>query len=275
MKKRTHISALLLCLLLAVTMLAGCRMEKPKVIQLTQEEESGFKPAIEQTLAQLEQVPKEQMEVAIRNAADAKERSYLQGLFSGWEGAKADLGKFVSVDEVEIKTSQYEIAVYADASFSQHPAKVVLKMDEHRKPLSFTIAAVLPKGELLTRAGLNTLMGLGVVGSTLAFLTIVIAQMKHIGRWTQNREAAKQAAKSAAVEAASAPANAAAPVPAVSTAAAMTDSAASAGENEDEAEIAAVISAAIAAFRSESGDHTDFVVRSVRRKTGKSWKTVM
>ncbi|MDO5100631.1 MAG: OadG family transporter subunit [Eubacteriales bacterium] len=271
MKKRTHISALLLCLLLAVSLLAGCRMENPKVIQLTKEEESGLKPAIEQTLVQLEQVPKEQVETAIRNAADAKERSYLQGLLSGWEGAKADLGEFISVDEIEIKTSQYEIAVYADASFSKHPAKVVLKMDEHRKPLSFTISAVLPKGELLTRAALNTLMGLAVVGSTLAFLTIVIAQMKHIGRWSQNKEAAKQAAKTAAQMTTSDQTATAAPAAVIETAA-QTETGA---ENEDEAEIAAVISAAIAAYRSENGGTTDFVVRSVRRRTGKSWKTVM
>ncbi|MDD7266992.1 MAG: OadG family protein [Lachnospiraceae bacterium] len=260
MKKNKRVSVLLFSLLLIMGLMTGCRWENPNSVRLTAEEEASLKPAIENTLKQVSATSPEQAKSLLQKVTDAKEKSYLQGLFASWDGSKEDLGSFVSVNQINVKTSQYEIEVVADTTFSRHPAKVVLKMNENRKPLSFTISAVLPKGELLTRAGLNTLLGLGVVGATLAFLTIVIAQMKHIGKWSQKRTAAVRqtaAAVSVNVE---------------TTAESQTVSSAAWAEEE---EIAAVISAALAAYRAETGRDSEFVVRSVRRVSGKSWKTVI
>lgn len=109
-------------------------------------------------------------------------------------------------------------------------------------------------GEKMEQAGLNTLMGIGIVFLMLIFLSFLISQFKHISNLTEKKDS-----KSAAP---------AAPAPAPAPAAAEEEQE---EELADDGELVAVIAAAIAAY--EGSTSTDgFVVRSIKRSKTNKWK---
>jgi sodium pump decarboxylase gamma subunit len=99
----------------------------------------------------------------------------------------------------------------------------------------------------MLRAGLNTLMGMGIVFLVLIFISIIIWLLKFVPALFE-----KPKEKSVIPE--SVPA----PRPAAATNTAITD----------DTELLAVITAAIMALRAEesSSGNSDFVVRSIRRR---------
>ncbi|MBQ3913421.1 MAG: OadG family protein [Lachnospiraceae bacterium] len=103
-------------------------------------------------------------------------------------------------------------------------------------------------GETMARAGLNTVMGIGIVFLALAFISIVIAIQGKIFQAIANKK--------------SAPKTVEAPKPAVVEEPVE--------ELSDDEELVAVITAAIYAFEAEAGDGyvpaDGLVVRSIRRR---------
>lgn len=101
----------------------------------------------------------------------------------------------------------------------------------------------------MKQAGLNTLMGIGIVFLMLVFLSLVISQFKHISK-LEARYAKKEEKAEASVPAA--------PVQAAEE------------ELVDDGELVAVIAAAIAASENTSTD--SFVVRSIKKSNARRWK---
>ncbi len=97
----------------------------------------------------------------------------------------------------------------------------------------------------MERAGLNTLMGMGIVFLVLIFLSFLISLFKFVNRPEKKTEAP-------------APAPAAEPVAAVEE------------DLTDDLELVAVITAAIAASEETSGD--GFVVRSIKKVNRSKWQ---
>ena len=106
-------------------------------------------------------------------------------------------------------------------------------------------------GELMGQAGLNTLMGIGIVFFVLLFLSVLIGLFKYVNVFEKGF--GKKAEKAAPVVQKPAPVVAA---PVVE-------------ELVDDKELVAVIAAAIAAYENTSTDA--FVVRSIRRKPNNKW----
>lgn len=116
-----------------------------------------------------------------------------------------------------------------------------------------TVSGIYSTGEILEKAGLNTVLGMGTVFCVLIFISIIIWLLKFIPaieqffRGRKAKEAPAQAEKEEVVQA-------------VPEAADLTD----------DLELVAVISAAIAAAEGTSTD--GFVVRSIRRRPSNKWK---
>ena len=120
---------------------------------------------------------------------------------------------------------------------------------------STTIDAHYSIGEIMEKAGLNTILGMGTVFVILIFISILISLFKYIPA-LEAKFKNKGKAESTQ-EAAPAPAAVAAPV---------------VEEASNDDELAAVISAAIAAYEAEAGGSTDgFVVRSIKRRPSNKW----
>ena len=125
------------------------------------------------------------------------------------------------------------------------------KFDENLNIESLDIAADYTTGEILKKAGMNTILGMGTVFLVLIFLAFVISLLKYIPmlqeKFTKKTEKNKTPVKEVPK----------AEVPVVEE------------ELTDDEELVAVITAAIAAADESVSD--GFVVRSIRRRKSNKW----
>ncbi len=189
----------------------------------------------------------------------ASEPGVLAGLES-YKSLKSDLGALVSVSPEGTVTEVddgYEIAV--TAQFEQRECEFVLGIDDQvAQMISMTFNPVYSLGENMTKAALNTLMGMGTVFLVLIFISLLISCFKYI-----NVIEKKMKEKSAPAAApAPAPAPAPVPVPAAEYEEDVTD----------DLELVAVITAAIAAASESAAPADGLVVRSIRRVPNSKWK---
>lgn len=176
----------------------------------------------------------------------------LADAITGWSGAVEEIGTVSGVEGKEIEMGTDEATVTLKVNGDLHDANVVIVYDEQGAISSFTVNVIKPMSELMTNAALNTLLGMGTVFIVLILIAGLIYCFKYISVF-EKKMADRKAKKN--------PAPAAAPAPVV---AAPVEEAA----EEDDCELVAVIAAAIAA--SKGATSTDgFVVRSIKRRSGK------
>lgn len=171
-----------------------------------------------------------------------------------WEMAREELGAFQSFTEHKISVNDDVITVESTCAFENSQGVVTTTLERDTltmEGMNFSGAAQ-SFGQKMSEAGLNTLMGLGVVFAVLVFLSFLIGQFKRIS---------EMEAKMQKKDAAPAPQPQAAPAvaaPAVEEAVA------------DDGELIAVIAAAIAAAEGTSTD--GFVVRSIKKSNRNKWQ---
>lgn len=178
----------------------------------------------------------------------------MAAIASNWKSVKSELGNFVEVTGTTINADGTELvgtAVY-DGVDEDTTVTVVYSVNAEAQTATMNWNIDYPLSVLLKQAGLNTLMGLGIVFATLFFLSLLIGRMKLIPELLNktSKKAAPEAPKAA-------PAPAAAPV-------------VEEEEYVDDLELVAVITAAIAASQNTSSD--GFVVRSIKKANKKNWQ---
>ena len=187
-------------------------------------------------------------------ANDEDEAAAFEAGFSAWEDAKEELGAVSEIKEdsadVSYENQNKLYVVSVDGTFDKRDAVVTVTFDKKGNLSSVAFNGVYTLGEKMSKAALNTVMGLAVVFIMLISLIIYCFKFIHEA---EERAAAKKKA--------SEPAPAPAPAPVVEETV----------EEEDDLELVAVIAAAIAA--SEGTDPNGLVVRSIKR-VGKTnnWK---
>lgn len=138
-----------------------------------------------------------------------------------------------------------------EAVYEEREATLEFKFDENLNIESLDIAADYTTGEILKKAGMNTILGMGTVFLVLIFLAFVISLLKYIPmlqeKFTKKTEKNKTPVKEVPK----------AEVPVVEE------------ELTDDEELVAVITAAIAAADESVSD--GFVVRSIRRRKSNKW----
>ena len=170
------------------------------------------------------------------------------GMINSWEAAEVECGKYISHGEYEITEKTDSIVISTLAEYEEREATIAISFDEKLNMESMDVSAKFTVSEILTKAGLNTLLGMGTVFAVLIFLAFLISLMKYIPAILEKMSKKEQA-----------------PVQEVKTAAVV----APVVEETDDLELIAVITAAIAA---QEGTSTDgFVVRSIRRRPSNNW----
>lgn len=180
--------------------------------------------------------------------------------FAGYEGSAEELGAYVetvSYDAPIVKGD--EITLNVNLTYEQRPAQLSIVFNKKSVAQSVAINPEYSIGEILSKAGMNTLLGMGTVFAVLIFISLIIYCFNFI----PNIQAAFSKKKK---EEAPAPAPAAAPVKPVAAPAAAP----AAEELVDDGELVAAITAAICAYSGTSSD--GFVVRSIRRADSATWK---
>ncbi len=172
---------------------------------------------------------------------------FTKGVMEAWETAKDELGESAEFGEPQVSRDGTGFEVLVPAKFKKADAEFIYAFDRMGSPTSLTINVNYSMAENMKRAGMNTLMGIGIVFCMLIFLSFIISLFRLI----PDPEKKKQASAPAPVPApaASAPAVVEAP--------------------KDDTELIAVITAAIAAAEGTSPD--GFVVRSIRKVNRRKW----
>ncbi len=175
-------------------------------------------------------------------------------MIKAWQAAEEECGSFRSYDALTAEEENGNIVVSAIAKYmneenKEREAEIVFTFDRELNIETFAVSAHYSTGEILKKAGLNTLLGMGTVFVVLILLAFIISLMKYIPVLMDMLQGKNQ------------------PV--------VSDKTVEKVEVEsvdvsDDLELIAVITAAIAASEGTSSD--GFVVRSIRRRPTNNWK---
>ena len=173
------------------------------------------------------------------------------GALDSWAVGIEECGGYISHGEYTYEASEDELEVTTPVKYENRDATISFLFDENLYLESMTVNAEFSLGEILEKAGLNTLLGMGTVFAVLIFIAFIISLFKYIPAIQEvfKKKPAKTADSSTDVKV----------VEAVEE-----------ETVEDDLELIAVIAAAIAAAEGTSTD--GFVVRSIRRRPSNKWK---
>ncbi len=253
MKKKI---SLLLCALIMAFGLMGCSSESNSVVQETESMETlseflvtNFAQMNDEQMEEFKSLSEYQLNYTLMTSGLPIDAEVFVSMLDSWMAAEAECGEFVSNGEyvIEEKSSGYMVSTLAQ--YAEREATIQFSFNKEQTVESLDVSAKFSMGEILTKAGLNTLLGMGTVFAVLIFLAFIISLMKYIPALLD-----KLTKKN---------------VPAVETKTAEVAEAPVVEEVADDLELIAVITAAIAA---QEGTSTDgFVVRSIKRRPSNKW----
>lgn len=236
---------MVVCAVVMMLTLTACGSEKELTDSyetLTEEQVSAFKSSAEALIEQISGFTDEQIEQYLMQKDE-----FTTSALESWKGSRESLGTYNSITAQAVEESDDMVTVTSIVDYEKNDATVELVLNPTENTLtsmSFNVNETLAMQ--MEKAGLNTLMGLGIVFAMLVFLSFIISLFRHIS--SLEKKAGEKAAPEAAKEA---------------PAQAMEEE-----ELADDGELVAVIAAAIAASENTSTD--SFVVRSIRKSN--KWK---
>ena len=186
-----------------------------------------------------------QLAYSMYGTKDAEDAMYA-ALLDGWSEVIANCGDFSGYGEFTVDKSGKTVTCKLPINFSKRDAELVFVYNAFDMELTAVNANMIySTGEIMKKAGLNTVMGIGTVFIILVLISILISCFKVIPA-IEKKFAAKDEVVTASPE---------------NLEQIRAEEVSS--TEEDEGELIAVIAAAIAASTGASTD--SFVVRSIRR----------
>lgn len=172
---------------------------------------------------------------------------------TAWRDVQEDLGAFVSQDDFKITSDNDTVTGTLYLTFEKRTAKFIVIFDSDvTKYEAIKVEADYSVGEKMANAGLNTLMGMGVVFLVLIFIAFLISRFKYISKfenWLTHRKDDKNKQEEVFMPKSSE--NAPVVIESVP-------------DLTDDLELVAVITAAVAASMNTSVDN--LVVRSIKKR---------
>ena len=231
----------MVCVLALTLAMSVCAFAADTV---TEDEAANYKSAAETLISQIAGFSDE----AIENYL-AQDDAFTTATMESWKSVKDELGAYSSIVSQDVEKDGDVVTISTVAQFEKAKADVVLMLDLGQQMYtSMTYSVQYSLAANMQRAGMNTLMGIGIVFLMLLFLSFVIGLFKYIEKFQNvgKKKAAEEAPKAEE-----------APAPAIAQSEAADE------DFADDLELVAVISAAIAAYENTSGD--SFVVRSIKK----------
>ena len=174
-----------------------------------------------------------------------------EGLLS-IQSSMGDIGSFLGTDGGTIEVGKDDIVVDINVLGSEHNAVIEIMLDSSITITSIAVNVDYSMGEIMEKAALNTLLGMGTVFCVLILISLIISCFGLIPKL-------QESFKKKPVEE---------PEEKVDTVVAQIIEK---EELSDDLELVAVISAAIAAYEG-SGSADGFVVRSIRKANKSNWR---
>lgn len=261
----------LLCAVLCVLSLTACNISGTEPI--SEEDQASMEQTAQiiisqclsmddATFDQMQEIRDTELDYMLLSAGYPISGENFKKVLSAWQSGIEEAGELdaSSLGEFSFKSKSDEIIASVDASFSERDATMEFTFDTDGTLTSLTIGAKYSTGEILKKAGLNTLIGMGTCFAVLIFIALIISLFGFFGK-TKKADGQNGVQKDV-------PAKKDAPVKkdnaeekAVISAAiaAYEDGADSAKDNT---ELIAVISAAVAAFSGGSAGTIRSITRS-------------
>lgn len=250
----------LICLAACVFCFTACSSNKTDNVPVTVDEDS-YKEVIEADLKLLSDSSDEQLNFVIDQfggsySGENELADEDEALFQTWMSTRQEVGEYMGVLKWTFDADEESITITARVDYSLRDAdyKVTYLRDGTREYVSFNVMYTI--GEKMSKAALNTVIGISVVFVVLILISLLIGCFKYINMAEEamkKRKADKKADTAAAVD---------------NTIAQIVKK--EEEELVDDLELVAVISAAIAAYTGTSAD--GFVVRSIKKSNRKRWQ---
>ncbi len=231
----------MVCVLALTLAMSVCAFAADTV---TEDEAANYKSAAETLISQIAGFSDEEIENYL-----AQDDAFTTATMESWKSVKDELGAYSSIVSQDVEKDGDVVTISTVAQFEKAKADVVLMLDLGQQMYtSMTYSVQYSLAANMQRAGMNTLMGIGIVFLMLVFLSFVIGLFKYIEKFQNvgKKKAAEEAPKAEE-----------APAPAIAQSEVADE------DFADDLELVAVISAAIAAYENTSGD--SFVVRSIKK----------
>ena len=172
---------------------------------------------------------------------EASDDEMTKNIVTRWEDATSGVGSYVELGDFKITKSGKTLTCEQTIEFEKREVILTYVYTYYSMEVEdVTIDKVYSLGEKMSKAGMNTLMGMGTVFAVLILISLVISCFK-IFPYLESKKKAGQTETAVKETVQDIPA-----------------------EQQDNTELIAVIAAAIAASTGTSTD--DFVVRSIKRR---------
>ena len=256
MKKKISLLGLVLILVLGFT---GCSRSTMEYDQTELEQYANFivqnfSGLPDEQLDSFSEISELELDLTLLNAGVPISGEDFLTMIDAWQAGEEECGAFIGIGEYTAETTNDGVTLSAEAEYEDRNATIEFAFDDEMNMESITVSADYTTGEILQKAGLNTILGMGTVFVVLIFLSFVIWLLKFIPvletRFRKSGDAEDTAQ-----------------TPDEETERLQPDME-EINLSEDE-ELAAVIAAAIAAAEGTSTD--GFVVRSIRRRKSNKW----
>lgn len=254
MKKKISV---LICMLVMVMSFAGCaakttvEYDEASIEQVTEFMISYCNSADETVIEQWESMSEFAVEQQLYDAGLPLTPESFMGSLESWQAGLEECGAYIEHGDYTYEASNDELVVTTKVVFEERNATLRFTFDEKLNLETMTVSGEYSMGEILQKAGLNTLLGMGTVFAVLIFISLLISSFKYI-------PALENALKNKKNKNTAAPVKEEVPVAVVEE------------DYTDDLELVAVIAAAIAAAEGTTTD--GFVVRSIKRRPSNKWR---
>ena len=164
MKKRISLLAVLLALVFA---LSGCSesseadYDKETLISQADALISSFSQMSSEELDAFKDVNELQLNLTLLQSGFNVDAANFTTMIDAWEAGVEECGDYVEHDDFKVEESSGSIMLTSDAKYKDRDAEITIEFSEDSKMLSFTASAKYTMGEILKKAGLNTILGMG------------------------------------------------------------------------------------------------------------------
>lgn len=184
---------------------------------------------------------------------DIEDSVYIAAV-ENWKSTREEVGALKSVEKIDTSFSGENITVEFEVQYELRKAECIANFTDDGELVSFTINPEYTFAEKMQKAGMNTLIGMGVVFAVLIGIAAIISLMKYVNVLGEGGKQSKETIGKQAVD---------------NTIAQIVQKEVAEVAPQDDLELIAVITAAIAAY--EGTTQEGLVVRSIR-KVDRKWR---